>query len=388
MKEGKSMEKKRCLIVFGGKSVEHEVSVITGLQIIENIDKEQFEPIPLYITKEGQWLTGDCLKDIETFKKKDFKKAKNVYLSFNKKDKSQLLIEKNKPLKVDFIFPALHGTYGEDGTIQGVFELLDIPYAMANVGASTNGMDKVMMKKIFAYHNLPLVPYLWYYRDVLEKNIEEKIDEIEKKLGYPLIIKPSNLGSSIGITKAKDRKQLKQSLEVAMQYDSKIIVEKAIVKIREINCSVIGYHDELEVSVCEEPIAFDNILSFEDKYIRSNSKGKGFSRKIPADIKEDIKQKIEQYAIESFKAIDCSGVARIDFILEDNEKIYVNEINTIPGSISFYLWQPKGLSFKDLISKILKIAERAYNEKKKNMYNFDADLFNKINKNAMKNSHK
>jgi len=380
------MEKKRCLVVFGGKSVEHEVSVITGLQVMENIDKEKYIAIPLYISKEGQWLTGDCLNDIETFKKKDFKKAKNLYLSFNKKDKSQLLIEKNKPLNIDIVFPALHGTYGEDGTIQGVFELLDIPYAMANIGASTNGMDKVLMKKIFSYHNLPLVPYKWYYREALENNIEGKIDEIEKLLGYPVIIKPSNLGSSIGITKAKDRQQLKKSLEIAMQYDSKIIVERAIEKIREINCSVLGYHEDVEVSVCEEPIAMDNILSFEDKYIRSNSKGKGFSRKIPAQIPENIKQKIENYAIESFKAIDCSGVARIDFILEENEKIYVNEINTIPGSIAFYLWQPKGISFKELINRILSIAEKSYNEKKKNMYNFDADLFNKINRKSLKNS--
>ncbi|MCR4422129.1 MAG: D-alanine--D-alanine ligase [Spirochaetales bacterium] len=382
------MEKKNCLVIFGGKSVEHEVSVITGLQVIENIDKDKYVAIPLYITKDGQWLTGDCLKNIETFRKKDFKKAKNIYLSFNKKDKSQLLIDKNKPLQIDIVFPALHGTYGEDGTIQGVLELLDLPYAMANIGASTNGMDKVMMKKIFSYHNLPLVPYKWYYRENLENNIDDKIEEIEKSLDYPLVVKPSNLGSSIGITKAKDREQLRKSLEIAMQYDSKIIIERAIEKIREINCSVIGYHDDLEVSVCEEPVAIDNILSFEDKYIRSNSKGKGFSRKIPAQIPEQIRQKIEDYAVQSFKAIDCSGVARIDFILEDNEKIYVNEINTIPGSISFYLWQPKGVSFKDLITKILNIAEKSYNEKKKNMYNFDADLFNKISRNSLKNLQK
>ncbi|MFN3411754.1 MAG: D-alanine--D-alanine ligase family protein [Exilispira sp.] len=382
------MEKKRCLIIFGGKSVEHEVSVITGLQVIENIDKDKYIPIPLYITKEGEWLTGDCLKEIKTFKEKNFKKAKNVYLTFNKKEKSQLLIEKNKPLLIDIVFPALHGTYGEDGTIQGIFELLNIPYAMAGIGASTNGMDKVIMKKLFSYHNLPLVEYKWYYRENLENNIEEKLDEIEKSIGYPAIVKPSNLGSSIGITKAKDRNQLKSSLEIAMQYDSKIIIERAIENIREINCAVLGYHEDLEVSVCEEPVAYDSILSFEDKYIRSNSKGKGFSRRIPAQITDEIRKKIEEYALQSFKAIDCSGLARIDFILEDNRQIYVNEINTIPGSIAFYLWQPKGISFTDLISRILEIAEKIYKEKKKNIYNFDADLFNKINKSGFKSLHK
>lgn len=382
------MGKKRCLVVFGGKSVEHEVSVITGLQIIENIDKEKFEPIALYITKEGQWLTAESLKSIETFRKKDFKKAKNVYISFNPKDKAKLLVEKKAPLDVDFIFPALHGTYGEDGAIQGIFEHLDIPYAMAGVGASSNGMDKVTMKKIFSYHNLPLVPYIWFYREDFENKKDEIISKLEQDLKYPLIVKPSNLGSSIGISKAYDRNQLFKSIEIAMQYDSKIIVEKSIENKREINCSVVGYHDNLEVSVCEEPVSVDSILSFEDKYIRSNTKGKSFSRKIPADIPDDIRKKIEQYSKESFKAIDCAGIARIDFILENNNTIYVNEINTIPGSLAFYLWQPKGISFKDLITKLIEIGEKIFEEKKKNLYNFDADLFNKIGKNSMKNSIK
>lgn len=382
------MRKKRCLIVFGGKSVEHEVSVITGLQIVENIDKEKYEPIALYITKEGQWLTGESLKSIETFKKKDFKRAKNVYISFNPKDKDKLLIEKKVPLKVDFIFPALHGTYGEDGAIQGIFEHLDLPYAMAGVGASSNGMDKVTMKKIFKFHNLPLVPYIWFYREDFANKKDEIVLKLEEEFKYPLIVKPSNLGSSIGISKAYDRSQLFKSIEIAMQYDSKIIIEKSIENIREINCSVVGYHDNLEVSLCEEPVSMDSILSFEDKYIRSNAKGKNFSRKIPADISDDIRKKIEQYSKDCFKAIDCAGVARIDFILENNDTIYVNEINTIPGSLAFYLWQPKGVSFKDLITKVIQIGEKLFEEKKKNLYNFDVDLFNKISKNSLKNSLK
>ncbi len=379
------MNKKRCLVVFGGKSVEHEVSIITGLQVIENIDLVKYEPIPLYITKEGEWLTGDCLKDIETFKRKEFKKAKHVYISFNKREKSPLLIEKKVPLIVDIVFPALHGTYGEDGTIQGIFELLDIPYAMAGMGASANGMDKVTMKKLFAFHNLPIVPYIWFYREELEKDFNKIIEKIEGSLKYPLIIKPSNLGSSIGITKAYNQEQLKKSVNIAMQYDTKIIVEKSIENIREINCSVVGYHDKLKVSLCEEPVAMDSILSFEDKYIRSNSKSKGNLRKIPAEISDNIKIKIEEYSKEAFMAIDCSGVARIDFILEDNDKIYVNEINTIPGSIAFYLWKPIGIEFKQLINEVLDIAQIIYQEKKKNLYNFDADLFNKISKNSLKN---
>lgn len=378
------MEKKNCLVVFGGKSVEHEVSVITGLQVIENIDKEKYNPIPLYITKDGEWLTGDCLNNIETFRKKDFRKVKNVYLTFNKKERSPFLIDKNKPLKVDLIFPALHGTNGEDGTCQGVFELLDIPYAMANIGASTNGMDKVTMKKLFSFHNIPLVPYKWYYREDLEKNIEKILDDIEKNILSPFIVKPSNLGSSIGISKAKDRKELKNAIEIAMQYDSKIIIEKAVENLREINCSVMGFHNDLKVSVCEEPVAIDSILSFEDKYVRSNSKTKEFTRKIPAEIDEIMREKIEYFAKEAFKAIDCSGLARVDFLLENNKNIYVNEINTIPGSISYYLWAPKGLSFKDLINELLEIAQKQYNEKKKNLYKFDADLYNKINKNSIK----
>jgi len=381
---------KNCLIVFGGKSVEHEVSTITGLQIIENIDRKKYKPIPLYITKEGEWLTGDCLLDIETFKKGDYSRAEKVFLDPGCKNKSKLLTSKKgllnnyKTNDVDVIFPALHGTYGEDGSIQGLFDILDIPYAMGSVLSSANGMDKVTMKKLFAFHDIPIVKYLWFYRNHIESCRENVISSIEAQLGYPVIVKPSNLGSSIGISKAKDRKTLDDALNIAMQYDSKIIIEKAIENLREINCSVLGYQDNLEVSLCEEPLVGESILTFDDKYIRANTKGTNTGRKIPAPISDELRVKIEEMAKECFMAIDGSGCARVDFLLENDDLLYANEINTIPGSIAFYLWQPKGKEFTELIDDILQIAFKVYEEKKKNMYRFDVNLFLKLQQKGLK----
>ncbi|HOV45477.1 MAG TPA: D-alanine--D-alanine ligase family protein, partial [Exilispira sp.] len=354
------------------------------------IDRKKYKPIPLYITKEGEWLTGDCLLDIETFKKGDYSRAEKVFLDPGCKNKSKLLTSKKgllnnyKTIDVDVIFPALHGTYGEDGSIQGLFDILDIPYAMGSVLSSANGMDKVTMKKLFAFHDIPIVKYLWFYRNHIESCRENVISSIEAQLGYPVIVKPSNLGSSIGISKAKDRKTLDDALNIAMQYDSKIIIEKAIENLREINCSVLGYQDNLEVSLCEEPLVGESILTFDDKYIRANTKGTNTGRKIPAPISDELRVKIEEMAKECFMAIDGSGCARVDFLLENDDLLYANEINTIPGSIAFYLWQPKGKEFTELIDDILQIAFKVYEEKKKNMYRFDVNLFLKLQQKGLK----
>ena len=379
---------KRVGVVFGGKSVEHEVSVITGMQVIENMDKSKYEVVPIYITKEGKWLTGPSLNDYSTFKKGDFSDAKEILISPNHGDHNLYahpntvgLFGKKIIDKVDVIFPALHGTYGEDGSIQGLFELMNIPYAGGGVLASSVGMDKILMKDVYKANGIPVVDYHWFYRSNWKTESEKIINDIEEKLSYPLFVKPANLGSSIGINIAKNKEDLIYAIEVAVAYDRKIIIEKAVENPREINCAVMGYDEELTASLCEEPLGWKDVLTFEDKYVKSNAKGgksTGERRIIPAEIKESIREEIESLAKRAFKVIDAAGCSRIDFLIDENEKVYVNEINTLPGSVGFYLWEGKGISFSKLIDELINIAIITHKEKDENIYSYDSDLFNKI----------
>lgn len=379
---------KKVAVIFGGRSVEHEVSVITGMQVIENIDKSKYEVVPIYINKDGKWLTGSSLMDFNNFKNNNFKDAKEILLSHNHGDNNIYthpdklgLFGKKIIDKIDIVFPALHGTHGEDGTIQGIFELMDVPYVGGGVLCSSVGMDKILMKDVFKANSLPIVDYYWFYRSNWNSKKDEVIKDIEEKIGYPVFVKPANLGSSIGITKAKDRDSLINSIEIAIRYDRKIIIEKAVENPREINCAVMGYDEEVITSLCEEPLGWEEVLTFEDKYVKSNSKGaksSGDRRIIPADIDDNIREEIEKLAKEAFICIDGKGTSRIDFLLDKDNKVYINEINTLPGSIGFYLWEGKGYSFKKLIDELLNIAIKVHEEKKENMYSYDANLFNRI----------
>ena len=380
--------KKRVAVIFGGRSVEHEVSVITGLQVMENIDKDKYHVIPIYIDKEGKWFTGDSLMKFENFKDSNLDDLQEVVLTPKTNDHNLYshpenigLFKKKVMDKIDIIFPTIHGTNGEDGTIQGLFELMNIPYVGSGVLASSVGMDKILMKDVFKANGLPIVDYMWFYRREWIDDQKKTIKDIEEGLGYPVFVKPANLGSSIGISKAKDREGLIHAMEIAIRYDRKIIVEEAIENPREINCAVMGYDDNVIASLCEEPLGWDEILTFEDKYIKSNVKGlgkEGSRRIIPADIEDNIRENIEDIASKAFMVIDGEGNARIDFLLDRDNNIYVNEINTLPGSIAFYLWEGKGYSFQKLIDNMIDIAIRVHDEKNNNMYHYDADLFNKV----------
>ena len=377
---------KNVAVIFGGRSVEHEVSIITGMQIIENMDKTKYNVIPIYVNKEGKWLTGSSLMDFKNYKEDNFTDAQEIVLSHNYGDnniyvspRSSGLFKKKILDRIDLAFPAFHGMNGEDGTVQGIFELMDIPYVGCGVLASAVGMDKILMKDVYKANNLPIVDYTWFYRSKWINSREEVINRIEEKLSYPLFVKPANLGSSIGISKAKDMDGLIEAIEVAIRYDRKIIVEKAVEEPREINCAVMGYDDELITSLCEEPIGWKEILTFEDKYVKSNAKGKGASerRRIPAEIDDKVREEIEELAKLAFKTIDAKGVSRIDFLLDKNNKVYINEINTLPGSISFYLWEGKGYSISKLIDELINIAIIVHEEKKKNSYSYEANLLNR-----------
>ncbi|HPP31970.1 MAG TPA: D-alanine--D-alanine ligase family protein [Soehngenia sp.] len=371
-------------ILFGGRSVEHEVSVITAMQIIENIDKTKFYPIPIYINKNGEWLVSESFLKFESFKNEKFENVKKIILSPNYKD-NNLYIHPNdiklftkKDLEsIDVFFPAFHGTNGEDGTIQGLLELIGLPYVGAGVLSSSVGMDKIIMKDIFKSNNIPVVDYTYYYRSTWKLRKEDILKDIESKIAYPLFVKPANLGSSIGISKVRSNVDLEGAIELAFSYDRKIIIEKAVENPREINCAVMGYEDDLEVSLCEEPLGWKEILSFEDKYVKQggkSTKGDNKNKNIPANLSDELRTKIENYAKLAFKCIDCRGNARIDFLVQEND-VFVNEINTMPGSIAFYLWEGKGYSFKDLITKMIDIAIGAQKDKEANMYTYDSNLF-------------
>lgn len=388
--------KKKVAIVFGGRSVEHEVSVITGIQIIENIDRDKYEPIPIYIDKNGKWFTGESLKKFENFKDNNLNDLQEVMFSTNANDHNLYLHPESIGLfrkkvidKIDIVFPTIHGTNGEDGTIQGLFELINIPYVGAGVLASSVGMDKILMKDVFKANGLPIVEHIWFYRSNWLENQDEIVDDIEKNLGYSIFVKPANLGSSIGISKAKDRESLIDAIEIAIRYDRKIIVEKAVENPREINCAVMGYGQNVIASVCEEPIGWEEILTFEDKYVKSNIKGAGKEssrRIIPADIEDDIRVKIENIAKKSFISIDGSGNSRVDFLLDEENNVFINEINTLPGSVAFYLWEDKDYSFKGLIDEMINIAIEVHRDRNENMYFYEADLFNKVHLGGSKTS--
>lgn len=373
-------------VIFGGRSVEHEVSVITGMQVIENMDKEKFLPIPIYITKEGKWLSSEAFKNFKTFKDGDFSSAKNVMLGCDYGDfnlyinpETKSMFDKKVYDTLDLVFFALHGTNGEDGSCQGLVETVGLPYTGTNVLSSSVGMDKVIMKDVYRANGLPVVNYRYYYRSKWRSSKEEVMADIEKNLTYPLFIKPSNLGSSIGISKVKNKDNLEEALMIAFSYDKKVIVEESVENAREINCAVMGYEENVETSELEEPLDFKELLTFDDKYV-SNKKAPG-TKTMRNLLKKDepLRDELESLATKAFTSIDAAGNARVDLLVsKDTGKIYINEINTIPGSVAFYLWEPKGYSFKNLITKMLEIAQEVDTMRKETVYSYDAELFKRI----------
>lgn len=383
---------KKVGVIFGGVTCEHDVSIVTGLQLIENVDKKKYEVIPIYIHSDGEWYVGNELLDVALYKNFDEKKAslkKGIILP----NKPQIMMEGSglfgKPsyIKLDVVIPAMHGMNGEDGTLQGLLELAGIPYTSSGVLGASVGMDKILMKSVFEANGIPVLPYTYFLRGEWDKNQESVISMIEEKLTYPMFVKPSNLGSSIGISKAKDRDGLINAIEIAKAYDERIIVENGVENLTEVNCSALGRADEIRVSVCEQPLNWAEFLTFEDKYLHGSKSSKStgtkssnsmssMTRKVPADITEIQTQEVKEYTRKAFKALNSKGVARIDFIIDNStEKVYVNEINTIPGSFAFYLWNYQNeLSYTELIDELIKIAEKEHEEKKKNNYTYNSNI--------------
>lgn len=380
-------------VIFGGRSCEHDVSIITGQQLIQNVDKSKYEVIPIYIGRDGKWYTGNKLLGTEFMSKFNPSDVTEVYMSATGGEKcihtlpqtkkglfSSSTVQEDIPL--DVVIVAIHGLHGEDGTVQGLLELNGIPYGGTGVMGCSVGMDKIAMKAVFRGYGFPVLDDVYGERNAYHANENELIQKAEEKLGYPMFVKPANLGSSIGISKAKDREGLKRALEIAFNYDRRVLIEKGVVNLEEVNCSCLGYSNDVSASVCEMPVSFDDMmLSFDDKYMRGG-KGKGMqalTRKIPAPIGDAKTKEIQDLSVEIFKALDCKGVVRIDYLLDkDLDKVFIGEINVIPGSFSFYLWEPTGLKYPELIDKLVDYAFKAYEDNNSNNYAYDSEILTKV----------
>ncbi|MFI3200757.1 MAG: D-alanine--D-alanine ligase family protein [Eubacteriales bacterium] len=385
-------------VLFGGKSVEHEVSIISALQAIQSIPLEKYEVVPIYITKDNEFYVGQDMGDVNAYKdvKSLLNRSQRVTL-VNQKNCVDLLKIPYKRLgnpiydSIDLAFPIVHGTNVEDGTLQGLLKMLNIPFVGCDVTSSAVGMDKYIMKTILKDCEIPVLDCLCFHQYAYQENVDAICKQVIEKIDFPVIVKPLNLGSSIGIRLAKDEESLEEAMEYAFEFSNKILVEKAVEHLKEINCAVLGDAELAEASECEEPINADDILSFEDKYLttegskgkmdstRSGSKGgmTSLKRKLPADITSDMRNKIRKMAVDTFQVLDCNGVARIDFLMNTKtNEVWVNEINTIPGSLSFYLWEPIGCSYSQLLEKMIELSFKRQRELESIEFTFETNILN------------
>lgn len=373
-------------VFFGGRSTEHEISVISASQAMHAINRDKFDVIPIYITKQGTWFTGEALFDVANYRDLASLQAKceqvymkPIYGDYNLYKSKTGLFGKSVVTKLDVVIPVLHGSNGEDGIFEGVLESIGIPFAGCNTLSSANGMDKITMKMILQANDIPVVDYVWFTDKQWFSEKDTLISKIETKLGYPVIIKPANLGSSVGISRATNRVELIEKVEVAEKYSTRIIVEDMVEELQEINCSVLGDCDEYKPSVCEEPIKSGEILSYEDKYMGGTKGAKGMQasqKRIPAELPDEETKRIQFLAAETFRVLSCHGVSRVDVIIDRaTRNIYVNEINTIPGSLSFYLWEATGVKFDELMEELVRLAIKRKREQGLKTVSYDQNIF-------------
>ena len=377
-------------VFFGGRSVEHEISVISALQAINAFNKEKYNIIPIYISKKGRWYTGPGLLEIRNYRNMDklVAESEEVYMrpeygdyNLYKVNAGGGLFGKKNPVVAELhvAVPVLHGTHGEDGIFEGVLETIGIPFAGCDTLSSANGMDKITMTLRLGAEGIPVVDYVWFTDWQWQNSHEAILDKVEKKLGYPVIVKPANLGSSVGISKAADRTELAAAIDNAAKFAERIVVEHMVEQLKEINCSVLGDADEHKSSVCEEPIKSGDFLSYEDKYMGGTKTTAGMQaseKRIPADLPAEVSEKIRHIAGETFRVLSCHGVSRIDVMIDEKDgSIYVNEINTIPGSLSFYLWEASGISFEKLMDRLVQLALKRKRLQERKTFTYDSNIF-------------
>ena len=390
-------------VFFGGESVEHEVSIISAHQAIEALDKNKYNVIPVYVSKERKLYVSDLLKDISNYK--DLKQliSQCTQVSITSED-NRVVIRPVKPSlfgpkelgTIDVAIPVMHGTNGEDGTIQGFFEMLKVPYAGCDLYGAAIGQDKVLQKNVLSDNNLPITNWFWVYGSEMDTHQNEILDKVHRLI-YPVIIKPARTGSSVGISIAHNDEEYLACFDEARQYDEKIITEKVVKPMREINCSVVGDSYSCVASVLEEvsSVSQDELLSFSDKYLgggkSSKSQGsKGMAstaRIVPAPLTDEQTRLVQQLAKETFRVLGTSGVCRIDFLMDaDTKKVYVNEINTIPGSLAFYLWQAAGVSFSELMDKLVELALDRERRRSKMTFSYETNILSNFSASSAKGS--
>lgn len=368
-------------VFFGGRSTEHEISVISANQAIAAMNPEKYEIVPIYVSKDGRWYTGRELTTLSNYRHPEelLKKCTEVYMrpvygDFNLYSVKKPMFGKDVVATLDVAIPVFHGTNVEDGKFEGVLETIGIPYAGCNTLASANGMDKITMKMILRADGIPVVDYVWMTDRQWTADRDAMIRKVEDTLGYPVIVKPADLGSSIGIGVAHDREQLISRLDDAARFSRRLIVEHMVTALREINCSVLGDVDEYETSVLEEPIKAEEILSYGDKYMGGGMHAA--QKRIPAELPDDQAAECRRLAGETFRVLSCHGVSRVDLIIDDGlGKVYVNEINTIPGSLSYYLWEAAGLPFDQLMDRLVKLALKRRRDEQGKTTSFSQNIF-------------
>lgn len=387
------MKKKKVAVLFGGRNSEHDISVITAIQLMGNMDPMQYDVVPIYIDREGVWYTGE-FKDIEAVKSfsPDDARYSRCFLPPVPTEAALCYWPEKKLLggggknvisEIDVAIPVFHGMNGEDGTIQGLLELANIPYTSASVLGCAISMDKYVMKLLFRGMGLRVLPGILVERAELQ-SMDAVAARVEEALRYPVFVKPANLGSSIGISRVKDRGDLMEALEIAASYDRRILVEQGMTEMVEINCSVLGMGHECIPSLLEMPMHWEEFLTFDEKYLRGLKSGRGqgmksLERQLPAPISDEMTTEIQDISMQVFRAMDLKGVVRIDYIVDKrSEEVYINEVNSIPGSMAFYLWEPSGMTYPKLIEAMILYAEQAHAERNKNVFTFDSQVLEKV----------
>ena len=369
-------------VIFGGKSVEHEISIISAVEAMGYMDTNKYNVIPIYIDKTGTWYTGDHLKDIINYRDMDVVKRYAKKVCLIRRGKSCILQSLGFTRRIlnviDIVFPIGHGLYMEDGCLQGYLDMLGVPYVGSGVVASAIGQDKVFMKQILKSNDIPTTNYVWFTSKEFISSKKKVLEKINT-LNYPMYVKPASLGSSIGITRATTEHELISGIKEAIRFDNKIIVEEEIKHVKEVNISVLGTYEDVETSEIEEINVTDEFFTFKEKYVENYSKTIKKGRKANPLLSKEMMEDLKMYAINTFKAINARGVARIDFLIDDkSKKIYVSEINTMPGSLSLYLWLPKKKSQTELINDLIKIAIEEYKSKNNLILAFENNLLDKF----------
>ncbi len=388
-------------VIFGGRSVEHEVSVISALQAMQSLDREKYDATAVYLTKDNDMYIGENVGNIEAYKDIPALLKSSRRVIPVKEDGRYLLVPYphklfgDKPVELDVILPVVHGTNVEDGTLMGYLKTWGIPFAGCDVTSAAVGMDKYIMKTVFADNGIPVLPCRRYTAGDY-KDIDSMVSEIEEKIGYPVIIKPVNSGSSVGISIAHDREGLIRSLDTAYTFANVILAEHAIMELQEINCSVLGDMDEARPSLCEEPYHSDEILSYEDKYMsggktaKNGGASKGMAsvaRRIPAPVSDEMTARIQGLAVKAFQCLGCNGVVRFDFMIDRSDgSLYLNEINTIPGSLSFYLWEPTGMPYGELLDELIRLAVKRRRDEERVTFSFETNILNGASLKGLKGS--